>query len=81
MNKPCIAFKVLAGGQIFYGKPAEETPALVEQAFRETYSRIKATDIAAVGFFQRDVNQLRENAEIVERVLASRLAPIVTPAV
>jgi hypothetical protein len=73
VDKPCIAFKVLAGGQIFYGKPAEEAPALVEEAFRETYSRIKATDIAVVGFFQRDRNQLRENAQIAARLLAPRL--------
>lgn len=68
--KPCIAFKVLAGGQMFYGKTPEEIPGVVEAAFRETFASIKPTDLATVGFFQRDKDQLRENAEIAKRVLA-----------
>ena len=68
--KPCIAFKVLAGGQVFRGREDREFPGVVEQAFRETFAGIKPTDLAAVGFFQRDRDQLRENAEIAARVLA-----------
>jgi hypothetical protein len=70
VQKPCIAFKVLAGGQMFYGKTAGEIPAVVEAAFRETFAGIKPTDLATVGFFQRDKDQLQENAEIARRVLA-----------
>ncbi|MBN2452403.1 MAG: hypothetical protein JXR77_18600, partial [Lentisphaeria bacterium] len=66
----CIAFKVLAGGQMFYGKQPEEIPGIIEAAFRETFAGIKPTDLATVGFFQRDKDQLRENAEIAARVLA-----------
>lgn len=67
--KPCIAFKILAGGQLFYGKPPEEIPGIVEDAFRETFEGIKPTDLATVGFFQRDKDQLKENAEIAAKVL------------
>jgi hypothetical protein len=67
--KPCIAFKVLAGGQMFYGKSAEEFPAVVEAAFRETLERIKPNDLMTVGFFQRDKDQLRENAAIINKIL------------
>ncbi|MBT3375249.1 MAG: hypothetical protein HN742_06670 [Lentisphaerae bacterium] len=70
VQKPCIAFKVLAGGQLFYGKTPEEIPGVVEDAFRETFAKIKPTDLATVGFFQRDKDQLRENADIAERILA-----------
>jgi hypothetical protein len=70
VQKPCIAFKVLAGGQMFYGKTPEEIPGVVEAAFRETFANIKPTDLATVGFFQRDKDQLRENAEIAGRVFA-----------
>ncbi len=70
VQKPCIAFKVLAGGQMLYGKSPAEVPAVVEAAFRETFAGIKPTDLATVGFFQRDKDQLKENAEIAERVLA-----------
>ena len=70
VQKPCIAFKVLGGGQMFYGKTPAEIPGVGEAAFRETFANIKPTDLATVGFFQRDQDQLRENAEIVRRVLA-----------
>jgi len=70
VQKPCIAFKILAGGQLFYDKTPEEIPAVVEAAFRETFEGIKPTDLATVGFFQRDKDQLRENAEIAKKVLA-----------
>jgi hypothetical protein len=70
VQKPCIAFKVLAGGQMFYDKTPDEIPGVIESAFRETFANIKPTDLACVGFFQRDKDQLRENAEIAQRVLA-----------
>jgi hypothetical protein len=70
VQKPCIAFKVLAGGQILYGKTPEEVPTAVEAAFRETFANLKPTDLATVGFFQRDKDQLRENADIAARILA-----------
>ena len=68
--KPCIAFKILAGGQLFYDKTPEEIPGVVEAAFRETFANIKPTDLATVGFFQRDKDQLKENAEIARKVLS-----------
>lgn len=72
VQKPCIAFKVLAGGQMFYDKTPDEVPGVVEAAFRETFANIKPTDLATVGFFQRDKDQLRENAEIAARVLGDQ---------
>ena len=35
---------------------------------KEVYSAIKPNDIATVGIFQRDHNQLREDAELCEKV-------------
>ena len=37
---------------------------------KEVYARIKPGDIAAVGIFQRDKNQLREDAELACKALA-----------
>jgi hypothetical protein len=68
--KPCIAFKVFAGGQIFRGLEPSQRPLAAEAALRETYANIKPTDIACVGFFQRDSNQLLENARLAGQVLA-----------
>ncbi|MDW7655811.1 MAG: hypothetical protein SCM11_01415 [Bacillota bacterium] len=68
--KPCIAFKVFAGGQIFYDREPGEIPGVIEAVFRETFKNIKPTDLAVVGFFQRDNDQLLENARIAGKVLA-----------
>ncbi len=69
--KPCIAFKIFAGGQIFYDKTPVQVTAAAEAATRETFENIKPTDLAAIGCFQRDKDQLRENAEIVQRITAA----------
>jgi len=61
--KPCIAFKILGGGN-FAGSPDE-----VENVLRETYRNIKPSDAAVVGIFQRDNNQLAEDARLAEKVL------------
>jgi hypothetical protein len=68
-SKPCIAFKVFAGGQIFLGKTETEIPAVAEAAIKETYENIKPNDIICVGVFQRDKNQIKENADIVKKIL------------
>ena len=69
VSKPCIAFKIFAGGQIFYGKAPEEIPALIESTFREVYSNIKPADIAAVGVFQKNKDELQEISAALRKVL------------
>ena len=69
VKKPCIAFKIYAGGQIFVGKPPEEVPAIAENAIREAYANIKPTDVICLGIFQKYKDELRENIEIVNKVL------------
>ncbi|MCL2772165.1 MAG: hypothetical protein FWD71_02345 [Oscillospiraceae bacterium] len=68
-SKPCIAFKVFAGGQIFYGKNADEIPEAAETAIKETYENIKPDDMICLGVFQKEKNQIKENAEIVKKIL------------
>jgi hypothetical protein len=62
-KKPCFAFKVLAAGRI--------TGKGVEQAFRLAFDSIKPTDAIYVGMFPRYRDEVKENAEIVQRILAS----------
>lgn len=69
VQKPCIAFKIFAGGQIFNGKTEEEIPMVAENAFKETYANIKPDDIACIGVFQKYKNQLKENINIVKSIL------------
>jgi hypothetical protein len=63
-QKPCFAFKVLAAGRIQDG-------GSVEQAFRTAFESIKPIDGIFVGVFPRAKDEVRENAEIVHRILTS----------
>ena len=71
VNKPCIAFKIFAGGQVFYNKPEEEIPAIVEGVFRETFENIKPNDLVCIGVFQKYKNQIKENTDIVKSIFKS----------
>jgi hypothetical protein len=70
VQKPCIVFKIFAGGQLFYDHSEAEIPGLIEKSMREVYSNIKPQDIVLVGAFQKYKNQIKENAEICAKVLA-----------
>lgn len=61
-RKPCFAFKILAAGRI------EDQG--IEAAFRSAFQSIKANDGVFVGMFPRYKDEVRENAEIVHRILA-----------
>jgi hypothetical protein len=61
-SKPCFAFKVLAAGRI------QETGG-VEQAFRTAFESIKPIDGVFIGIFPHAKDEVRENAEIVHRIL------------
>jgi len=69
IQKPVIVIKALAGGQILVGKTEEEYPAVIEKYMAEVYANIKPEDIVCVGVFQRDKDQLKENADMVSRIL------------
>ena len=83
-RKPCFAFKVLAAGRINRNASAAARPAssnqsrfpntgqsaTVEQAFRTAYESIKPNDGVFVGMFPRVTDEVRENAEIMVKVLA-----------
>jgi hypothetical protein len=62
-KKPCFAFKVLAAGRI--------TGKGVEQAFRTAFESIKPTDAVYVGMFPRYRDEVKENAEIVQRIIST----------
>jgi hypothetical protein len=62
-SKPCFAFKILAAGRIADGG--------IEQAYRTAFASIKPIDGVFVGMFPRDKDQVKENAEIVHRILTS----------
>jgi len=61
-TKPCFAFKILAAGRIADGG--------VAGAFRTAFQSIKPNDGVFVGMFPRYKDEVKENAEIVHRILA-----------
>jgi hypothetical protein len=63
-KKPCLAFKLLAAGR------AAGSPAAVEKAYRFAYSNIKPGDAAIVGMFPKFRDEVKENADLVRKVLA-----------
>jgi len=63
LGKPCIAYKILGGGGYAFDREG------LTKCFAETYATIKPGDIATVGVFQRDRDQLKENIEVLNQVL------------
>ena len=66
VEKPIIAFKIFAGGQMFLGKTQEEKRKLIKGAYDEVFSVLKPSDLAAIGVFQRDSDQIKENADLFD---------------
>lgn len=66
VEKPIIAFKIFAGGQMFLGKSEEEKKQLIKGAYNEVFTALKPNDIAAVGVFQRDSDQIKQNADLLD---------------
>jgi hypothetical protein len=62
-RKPCLAFKLLGAGRTI------QTPQAVERAFRFAYSNIKPGDAAIVGMFPRFRDEIKENTDLVRRIL------------
>ena len=69
IKKPCVAFKIFAGGQVFNNKTPEEVPGVLENVYTEVFKNIKPNDIACIGVYQKYKDQIKENAEIVRKVL------------
>ena len=72
IQKPVVVIKAIAGGQILVGKLEEEYPAIIEKYMAEAYANIKPADIVCVGVFQKHKDQLKENADMVSRILGGK---------
>ena len=72
VDKPVIAFKIFAGGQIFINKTEEEVRQTVKDVYEEVFSALKPNDIAAMGVFQRDNDQITQNIKMYEEWYAEK---------
>jgi hypothetical protein len=66
VSKPVIAFKLFAGGQMFIGKNEKEKREVIKNVYDEVFTSLKPNDMGAIGVFQRDTDQIKENSELYE---------------
>ena len=64
LKKPVIAYKIFGGGQMFIGKTEEEKRSLIKGVYEEVFTALKPNDMAAIGIFQRDIDEAKENMEL-----------------
>lgn len=62
-RKPCLAFKILGAGRSAEGRED------LEKAIKFAFDNIKPYDAAIVGMYPRFKDEVKENAEIVRRLL------------
>ena len=67
-SKQCHVFKILGAGRLC------ETPEQVYEAFEETFANIKDTDVVVVGMFQKYIDQIAINTDIVKKILNNQTA-------
>lgn len=64
IEKPIIAYKIFAGGQMLVDKTAEEKRGLIKETYDTIFNTLKPNDFACMGIFQKHHDQLTENVEI-----------------
>jgi len=61
--KTCFLFKILAAGRL------TSSPQLIDSAFKTAFESIKPNDCVVVGMYPRYKDEVKENAERVQRIL------------
>jgi hypothetical protein len=67
-TKPCLVFKLFGAGRTI------NSPEQVERAFRYALGNIKPSDAVIVGMFPRFRDEVRENTDLVRRILSGPAA-------
>jgi len=69
VEKPCLVFKLLAGGQVLFGKEPDECEAILEREFRDAYENMKPQDIGVIGVYQENKDELAQDVRIINKIL------------
>lgn len=72
LDKPVIAFKIFAGGQYFTGMDEAQIKEAIKGIYEEVFSALKPNDIAAMGYFQRDKDEIAQNVELYNEWMAEK---------
>lgn len=65
VKKSCVAYKIFGAGRLCSNKNQ------VEKAIRFALENIKENDFILIGVFQKTKNQIKENVEIINKILSS----------
>ena len=65
VEKPIIAFKIFAGGQMLVEREEEDRRARIKDAYNTIFTTLKPNDFAVAGVFQKYHDQIRENVEVL----------------
>lgn len=66
VSKPCVAFKILGAGRHC------ASPDHVRTAFRYAFAAIKPCDVVCVGMWQKHMDQVAANAQVVRELLGAQ---------
>ncbi len=64
IDKPIIAFKIFAGGQLLADGEEGKRRAVIKDVYETIFSQLKPNDFAVAGVFQKYHDQIRENVEV-----------------
>lgn len=65
VEKPIIAFKIFAGGQMLVEREEADRRERIKDAYNTIFTALKPNDFAVAGVFQKYHDQIRENVEVL----------------
>ena len=65
VQKPVIAYKIFAGGQMLVEREEADRRARIKDAYDTVFSALKPNDFGVVGVFQKYHDQIREDVEVL----------------
>ena len=64
IDKPIIAFKIFAGGQMLVETEEAERRALIKDTYNTIFNSLKPNDLAVMGIYQKNHDQIGENVSV-----------------
>lgn len=65
IEKPIIAFKIFAGGQMLVEHPEEKRRELIKDTYNTIFTTLKPNDFAVAGIYGKNHDQLTENVSVL----------------
>jgi len=65
VEKPVIAFKIFAGGQMLVEQPEEKRRNLIKDTYNTIFTSLKPNDFAVAGIYGKNHDQLTENVNVL----------------